>query len=178
MANEKRQFSAEKGELTMADREKLIELSDELRHCAVTPDCGNCKRYDEIYETKCVDSMLLEAAELLESAANGVTIQRWIPVTERLPDSQTPVLVVAVSKGMGLPYVLRAAHINHYDISTDEYGWTDGEYETEYDEENDCFWIAECWYECNAVGDNENWVLDNDYTVTHWMPLPQPPKGE
>ena len=110
--------------------------------------------------------------------ANGVTVQNWIPVSERLPESQNPVLVVAVSKGMGFPYIFKAAHIGHQEITTDEYGWTDGEYDTEYDEENDCFWISECWYECNAVEGNTNWVMDEDYTITHWMPLPQPPKGE
>ena len=106
---------------------------------------------------------------------NGVTVQEWIPVTERLPESQNPVLVVAVSKGICLPYIFKAAHINHHEITEDEYGWTDGEYDSEYDEENDCFWIPECWYECNAVEGNENWVMDDDYTITHWMPLPQTP---
>ena len=103
---------------------------------------------------------------------------KWISVEERLPESQNPVLVVAVSKGMGLPYVFKAAHINHHEITEDEYGWTDGEYDSEYDEENDCFWIPECWYECNAVDGNVNWIMDEDYTITHWMPLPEPPKGE
>lgn len=121
-------------------------------------------------------------AEVIEDAymtlKNGVTEQRWIPVTEGLPESQTPVLVVAVSKGMGFPYVFKAAHINHHEITEDEYGWTDGEYDSEYDEENDCFWIPECWYECNAVEGNTNWIMDEDYTITHWMPLPEPPKGE
>lgn len=103
---------------------------------------------------------------------------KWIPVTERLPESQTPVLVVAVSKGMGFPHVFKAAHINHHEITEDYYGWTDGEYDSEYDEENDCFWIPECWYECNAVEGNTNWIMDEDYTITHWMPLPEPPKED
>lgn len=64
-------------------REKLIELSEQLRYCAIISDCNNCK----VCELQCVDFLLLEAAELLESAANGVTIQKWIPVTERLPET-------------------------------------------------------------------------------------------
>ena len=114
--------------------------------------------------------------DALEMAISALEKTKWIPVTERLPDSQNPVLVVAVSKGMGLPYIFKAAHINHHEITEDEYGWTDGEYDSEYDEENDCFWIPECWYECNAVEGNTNWIMDDDYTITHWMPLPEPPK--
>jgi hypothetical protein len=141
------------GEKGKTMREKLIELIEQKYYCSIE-----------------------ELADHL--IANGVTVQKWIPVTERLPESQNPVLVVAVSKGMGLPYIFKAAHINHHEITEDEYGWTDGEYDSEYDEENDCFWIPECWYECNAVEGNTNWVMDEDYTITHWMPLPEPPKGE
>ena len=25
---------------------------------------------------------------------------------------------------------------------------------------------------------NPNWIIDSDYNVTHWMPLPMPPKEE
>ena len=134
-------------------REKLVELLHSIKYNSVE-----------------------RAANILIS--HGVTVQEWISVKDRLPESQCPVLVVAVSKGMGLPYIFKAAHINHHEITEDEYGWTDGEYDSEYDEENDCFWIPECWYECNAVEGNTNWVMDEDYTITHWMPLPQPPKGE
>lgn len=113
----------------------------------------------------------------IETAPTVEAVPRWIPVTQRFPESQHPVLVVAVSKGMRFPYIFKAAHINHHEITEDEYGWTDGEYDSEYDEENDCFWLPECWYECNAVEGNANLVMDDDYTITHWMPLPKPPIG-
>ena len=145
-------------------REKLVDL---LR---------NSPHLDTIKGYKGNDCTFEQGADWL--IAHGVTVQEWVPVTERLPESQNPVLVVAVSKGICLPYIFKAAHINHHEITEDEYGWTDGEYDSEYDEENDCFWIPECWYECNAVEGNTNWVMDDDYTITHWMPLPQPPKGE
>lgn len=154
--------------LTMPNtREKLIELLGKA-HNATTDACFE---KDLTY----AEAREVEADVLI---ANGMTVQKWIPVTERLPESQNPVLVVAVSKGMGLPYIFKAAHINHHEITEEEYGWTDGEYDSEYDEENDCFWIPECWYECNAVEGNTNWIMDEDYTITHWMPLPEPPKGE
>lgn len=104
--------------------------------------------------------------------------QKWIPVTERLPQSETIVLVSALTKGFTYRHTLMAAHIGHHEFTTEEYGWQEYEGETEYDEKEDCFWIPECWYEVNAVEDNGNWVIDSDYEVTHWMPLPEPPKGE
>ena len=110
--------------------------------------------------------------------ANGVTVQQWIPVTERLPESEKIVLVSAKSKTLGYRHTLMVAHIGHQEFTTEEYGWQEYEGETEYDEENDCFWIPECWYEVNSVEDNGNWVIDSDYDVTHWMPLPEPPKGD
>ena len=153
-------------------REKMIGVLDVIGSCNAKY-CADCEFANDI--EGCVRRQKEIIADHL--IANGVTVQKWIPVTERLPESENPVLVVAVSKGMGFPYIFKAAHINHHEITEDEYGWTDGEYDSEYDEENDCFWIPECWYECNAVEGNTNWIMDEDYTITHWMPLPEPPNS-
>ena len=101
---------------------------------------------------------------------------KWIPVAELLPDSERIVLVTALSKTFRHKHILMVAHIGHHEFTTEEYGWQEYDGETEYDEENDCFWIPECWYEVNSVEDNGNWIIDSDYDVTHWMPLPEPPK--
>lgn len=103
---------------------------------------------------------------------------QWIPVTERLPESEKIVLASAKSKTLGYRHTLMVAHIGHHEFTTEDYGWQEYEGDTEYDEEKDCFWIPECWWEVNSVEDNGNWIIDSDYEVTHWMPLPQPPKGE
>ena len=66
--------------------------------------------------------------------ANGVTVQEWISVKDRLPEKDEIVI-----------------------ICTDENFIYAGE----------------------LIGDT--WFLDNDSwtaTVTHWMPMPEPPKGE
>ena len=60
--------------------------------------------------------------------ANGVTVQNWIPVTERLPEVRVPVLVY------------------------------DGEYVDGRE-----------FYDLSYV---------SKYGITHWMPLPDPPKVE
>lgn len=69
---------------------------------------------------------------------NGVTVQRWIPVTERLPESGKCVLVCS-KDGMVAEGSYKA-----YEKKWTQFRWN--------------------------VTDLQN--------VTHWMPLPEPPKGE
>ena len=71
--------------------------------------------------------------------ANGVTVQKWIPVSERLPEEWTDVLVLSE---FGFCEV--AVYLGHASNK-----WR-------------CTW-------------NHNML---EGKVTHWMPLPEPPKGE
>lgn len=102
----------------MNDREKLIDILVNLD----TYGCEECQKCASFkYDLPCNDKCFCEktADHLL---ANGVTIQRWIPVTERLPRNGEHILVY----------------------------YSDG------------------------------WICDQyspvDGGVTHWMPLPEPPK--
>ena len=82
-------------------REKLLELSRQLRYCAVDNDCINCERWElDCGSRKCLDDLLLKAAELLESVANGVTVQQWISVKDRLPEDGEIVLVCGSRGGV------------------------------------------------------------------------------
>lgn len=74
--------------------------------------------------------------------ANGVTIQRWIPVEERLQD-HFGVFVVAISE----PGKMRV-----------------GKDCADFDPFAKTWLPSMCW--------------DRGYKVTHWMPLPQPPKED
>lgn len=79
--------------------------------------------------------------------ANSVTVQGWIPVTERFPDAQ-------------------------------EYDWVLAQ----------ITFIPDCMFGVPIVGELRNGVWYDQFDqkieshgsvkVTHWMPLPQPPKGE
>ena len=71
--------------------------------------------------------------------ANGVTVQEWISVKDRLPGKNVNCIV----------------HYKHAYCNNDGY-WA----------------IGFCFY------DGEKFRIDLLYKVTHWMPLPQPPKGE
>ena len=67
----------------------------------------------------------------------GVTIQKWIPVSERLPEAHRLVLC-RWTRGIGASYGF--ARYQHEGV----------------------------WYVLN----------EGMPEVTHWMPLPEPPKGE
>ena len=103
--------------------------------------------------------------------ANGVTINRvtedtpvadnlsptgWIPVSERLPEDDGKYLVFEQSGGRTNTSILRfakdARKVDRYDFKG---RWKNA------------------WYEYDS-----EWGHYTVNSVTHWMPLPQPPKGE
>ena len=68
---------------------------------------------------------------------NGVTVQEWISVDDRLPEEKVNCIV----------------HYKHAYCDNDDY-WA----------------IGMCFY------DGEKFQLAPAYKVTHWMPMPEPPK--
>lgn len=98
----------------MHEREKLIEILE---------GAGNMRQFPGS-----LANILIE---------NGVTIQKWIPVTERLPEMHTKVLCCGIRGGRFIA-----------ELST----WGNGNL---------------YWDKRNGKGCPE---------VTHWMPLPEPPK--
>ena len=110
-------------------REKLVELlMDNL------PRCGNLPRWDNPLQLSCDEQVQRIADHLI---MNGVTVQEWISVKDRLPENVKEGLLIALRWG-------------EVDI-----GWCeDGRWGSQFVDE----------YE--------------DGEVTHWMPLPRPPKGE
>ena len=104
-------------------RDRLIELLDYL---GVD---------DDWYVNRDIADLLVE---------NGVTVQEWISVEDRLPDTDDWVLVCRETVETG-----------YTTIVVDRCTFTVG---------GDRMWLAEyaTWKQI----------------VTHWMPLPKPPKGE
>ena len=105
-------------------REKLVKL---LGRCAVEESIT----IEPVAENRLVDFL----------TNHGVTVQEWIPVTERLPEIGRKCLIA------NREIVVR--------------GWLrpDGVWKT-------------------GVSSDEVWSKFSLFPPTHWMPLPQPPKGE
>ena len=88
----------------------------------------------DLVESSCGEGECCVSCLATKLHKEGVTIQKWIPVTERLPEQYHAVIV-----------------------------WT------RYRE------LGEATYD----GKHFRWDCDEDYAdVTHWMELPEPPKGE
>ena len=112
-------------------REKLVELL-KTNACPSPFMCDQaCKYYGygDCFPARYADHLI----------SNGVTVQEWISVKDRLPEEKVNCIV-------------------HY-----KHAYCD----------NDGYWaIGICFY------DGEKFQLNSAYKVTHWMPLPEPPKGE
>ena len=115
-------------------REKLVELLDQFV-------------YDEWYGNDDIADKLI---------SNGVTVQEWISVDDRLPEKDGGYLVVTNYFG------------NHQSINVRSFAKV-GETVNEYDLAGE----KNVWYRY----DSEYGYVSTD-SVTHWMPLPEPPKGE
>lgn len=80
-------------------REKLVELlTDNL------PRCGNLPRWDNPLQLSCDEQVQRIADHLI---MNGVTVQEWISVTERLPtiyDADDDNCVLAIHKATNKRY--------------------------------------------------------------------------
>lgn len=120
----------------MAEREKLIEL---LADCCDMRDkrCVGCK-LDLPEAVDCKKDRFGKLADHL--IANGVTVQEWIPVTDRLPEHRGDVLVCAF--------------------------WHE-KWQTRIG------WFAKDMDGWHVKASNEYHI---DISVSHWMPLPEPPK--
>ena len=124
-------------------REKLVEIMENLgcndEYCK---DCEFCNDIDG-----CVHRQKEIIADRL--IANGVTVQEWVSVDERLPDNKEHDWVLAqVVEDNGYMHIPKVMEYRQSkkDWFEETYGWLS---------------------EHNGL-----------FTVTHWMPLPEPPKGE
>ena len=132
----------------MTDREKLIELRREGEEiaenfCVSRQECCQCP-----YNTPngCQEGLIAD-----HLIANGVTVQQWIPVTERLPQEDKPMDLVNDL----VQVLLKSGAV------------TVGFYQRQ----------QKTWYvtpECMSYYA----IATEEEEVRAWRPLAEPPKGE
>ena len=96
----------------------------------------------------------------------------WTPVAEALPKSGEKVLACYRHRWGNL----RPIRAFWTAAKTEEADSDDAR--MEYDEATDAYYVPEGWYECIDNWDDYSSVAVTEGKVTHWMPLPDPPKTE
>ena len=151
-------------------REKLVELL-KTSACPSQFICDlTCKYYgfEDCFPERFADYLL----------SHGVTVQEWISVKDRLPESGVHVLICCEMRRYGGEiagkYVCDGYYAEANKIIAGDFP---DDCNCEYSEEDDEYYLCEGWYEVIKNWDDYNSVEVEDL-VTHWMPLPEPPKGE
>lgn len=143
-------------------KERIEEMAKEL--CGVNIACKDC-RLDKL-------CLARNSADILYNA--GYRKQEWISVDEMLPESGVCCLLRCDVKrfdGTHRQYVCDGYHAERF---KEECYSADDECVTEYNEETDEYYLHEGWYEVINNWDDYSSIAIGD-TVTHWMPLPEPP---
>lgn len=96
-------------------REKLVELMDEAAIICGKSNCNRCGYFDRL---GCGTELTVD-----HLIANGVTVQEWISVEERLPEKDRSALVYFDSGNMAVGYWYdKDECISFWQIWTDD-GW-------------------------------------------------------
>lgn len=108
-------------------------------------------------------------------------MSEWISVKDRLPEPEQEVLICTVKMYGGRAYKgITTAMYEDGTIFTEDsvWNWSDIEYLGDYDEERDDWKIPSGWWEERHYNPDDvyNNVVDDE--VTHWMPLPEPPRED
>lgn len=132
--------------------------------------------------------IMREAADLIEKLtgrcaryAEEIAVlqgrQKWVPVTERLPENEKDVLILFERAGLrGDVYrVVGKAFYTDGKTNTENsaYVWETDCIDMEYDEDADAYIIPEGWWESIEFGETFSAV---DLPVLAWMPLPDGPE--
>ena len=90
-----------------------------------------------------------------------VKAQQWISVKDRLPDNEEDDVLIYCRE------------IEHYGLHKEKRKAYHAIYKGAYDGDR---WYTNWCYGCKYIEDTNAEYPDEEITVTHWMPLPEPPK--
>ena len=150
----------------MATEKRLIDANK-----AIHDMCNACSMAAPGIECKPKHCSLVDALRNVPA----VEVASWIPVAERLPESGVHVLLCCEIRSNGTVYKRYVCDVYYAKRYTEQTWNNSGDIACEYREEDDEYYLLEGWYEVIRNWDDYNSIVIGDF-VTHWMPLPEPPK--
>ena len=152
------------------------ELATALRICT-SIECEGCPcDYVELDEP-CDVYVKRQAADMLEKLAAEKDAQKpeWISVKDGPPKNEQEVLIYC-NRG-GFRFVCPAIYEDGTMLTQNSrWNWYDIEEYGTYSEENDDYFVAKGWWENRQFTPDDVYNCPVDCEVTHWRPLPKPPK--
>lgn len=160
---------------------ETVEILSALRHCTSDLGCDTCPMRAGIEQRAfCVATLLKESKTAIIDLLAGIDAakrrcaqaqaerdalrekQRWIPVTERLPEERALVNVVWVNRAPE-PYYKKIKGVPFSGTA--------------------CFYRGRWYWDSPVVldllaeyGEDEIDLVDEAVEVTHWLPLPEAPE--
>lgn len=119
---------------------------------------------------------VLETREAIQKLPAAEELMNWISVEDKLPANETEVLAVCVRNGCCFvcPVIYEDGTVLTQDST---WNWYEVYNYGTYSEENDDYFVPAGWWEARQFTPDDVYNNPVDCAVTHWMPLPEPPKG-
>lgn len=116
------------------------------------------------------------AAALAENTKLAEQVPHWISVKDRLPKPEEEVIVSCVAL-CGYKQITTALYEDGT-VNADESDWNWTDVDFDYDKKSGIYYIPKGWWEYKHYNPDDVYNNQIDDAVTHWMPLPEPPKEE
>lgn len=153
----------------------VAELVKSLRLCG-SASCTGCALYG-FYD--CGSIINPQAADMLEKLAAEKEAKKpeWSSVKDGPPKNEQEVLIYC-NRG-GFKFVCPAIYEDGTMLTQNSrWNWNDIEEYGTYSEENDDYFVPKGWWENRQFTPDDVYNCPVDCEVTHWRPLPEPPKEE
>lgn len=147
---------------------KPEELVKALRHCSNDYPCKTCPVELQKAESNCIGVLFKHCIDQIERDQKEIAElrekQQWIPVAERPPEELVLVNVVWVNR-VPEPYYKKIKGVPFSGTA--------------------CFFEGRWYWDSPIVldllseyGKDDPDLVDDAVDITHWMPLPEPPKED